>query len=99
MRYEDLVVDPRQAFEDAFASLALDVDVASLPIEGHDATLEPGHLVAGNRMQNERGVIHIRQDDAWRTELGARSRRTVELMTSSLRSRYGYAAGPDTTTR
>ena len=96
MRYEDLVVDPRRALHDACESLALDVDVASLPIEGHEATLEPGHLVAGNRMRNERGVIRIRQDDAWRTQLGARSRRTVELMTSPLRSRYGYAAaGPD----
>ena len=65
-----------------------DADLAFL--NGTQADLSSGHLVAGNRMRHLSGSITIAEDDGWRRELSVRSRRVVTGMTWPLLRHYGH---------
>ena len=92
VRYEDVVADPRAALRAvaAHGGLAADDEATSF-VDGSNVTLSTTHTVAGNPMRFTTGTIAIRRDDAWRTALPARSRRTILAITAPLRLRFGYA--------
>lgn len=86
-RYEDLVADPRATVSQVLASLGLD---ATVPDLDPGAQLRPGHAAAGNPSRHDRGALHLRLDDAWRTEMSRRDVTAVTALTSPLMRRYGY---------
>lgn len=93
VRYEDFVRAPAATLREVavFAGLAESVE---LPFDGDSAVrLSPNHQVAGNPMRFRTGRVELRADEAWRTELGAASRRLVTGLTLPLLARYGYLTG------
>ncbi len=91
LRYEDLVRRPsdelrRVARLHGDALRADDLDFLST--EG--LHLSSSHTVAGGRVRFQTGVVPLRTDERWRTEMSARQRRFVEVVTWPLRRRYGY---------
>ncbi len=94
LRYEDVLAEPeRRILEVArFAGVLAEDDAMSLDfIEGSTAHLStPMHSIAGNPLRFGGDDVVLRLDDAWRSELPARDRRTVELITGPVLGRYGY---------
>ena len=94
LRYEDVLAGPeRKILEVARFSGTLDLDGRpSLDfIDGTTAHLStPMHSVAGNPLRFGGADLELRLDDAWRNELSAGDRRTVELITRPVLGRFGY---------
>lgn len=93
IRYEDLVADPALVLDEvaAFAGLELGCEQrAELLVRR--MTLATTHTVDGNPMRLRQGITAIRVDNAWRRELPARVRLSVELLTWPLLRLYGYRA-------
>ncbi len=91
LRYEDLVRRPREELTQV-AQLHGDPprteDLDFLTDAG--LRLSSSHTVAGGRVRFQTGVVPLRTDERWRTELPAWQRRFVEVVTWPLRRRYGY---------
>jgi hypothetical protein len=93
VRYEDLVAAPAATTEDAWRALGLPGQ-ARLPMVTPDSIeLGSTHSVAGNPVRFRTGLTRIAADDAWRSALGARDRRTVTAMTWPVLNTYGYLRG------
>jgi Sulfotransferase family len=91
LRYEDFVADPKTTLKriGKFTGLATsDADLNFLAADGFQ--MDAGHNVAGNPMKFQTGRIPIKRDDAWRTHLGDKSKRTVSLLSAPMSLRYGY---------
>ena len=91
IRYEEFVHEPAAALRRMAAFMdetIADDDLAF--VQGHEATMSSGHLVAGNRMRLRSGPITISEDDAWRRDLSPRSRRVVTGMTWPMLRHYGH---------
>ena len=54
------------------------------------AQLATNHLVAGNPMRFQSGLIPLQRDDAWRDAMPVHDQHVVERVTGLLRRRYGY---------
>ena len=91
VRYEEFVrrpaVELRRIAEHMDVHLS-DADLAFM--DGKQADLSSGHLVAGNRMRHDSGPITIAEDDGWRRDLSKRSRRVVTGMTWPLLRHCGH---------
>src|SRR5258705_10833065 len=87
-RYEDLVRDPEAELRRVlrFADLPETIDF----LHGETASLQPNHTVDGNPMRFASGPLLIKADEAWRTQMDARDRRSVTAITGPLLRRYGY---------
>ena len=90
VRYEDLLADPVGVLRRLTA-------LADLPgtsfdfVDGAEVHVqEPMHSIAGNPMRFGGDRMTLRLDDAWRTKLPAKDRRTVTAMCAPLLKRYGY---------
>lgn len=91
LRYEDFVASPRVHTREVVDFLGLDVPEDELPFEGeHGVRLATDHSVWGNPMRLQSGVVPLRADDAWRTDLPAATRRAVTAITWPGLLRYGY---------
>lgn len=90
LRYEDLVEDPAGHLRLVAAFAGVDDPDQSLFDDG-TVELAPTHSVDGNPMRFKTGPLQVRRDDGWRTGLSAGDRRVVDLVTSPLLLRYGYA--------
>lgn len=91
LRYEDVVAAPRDRTRDIADFLGLDIPDAELPFEGPtDVRLATDHSVWGNPMRLQTGVVSMRPDEAWRTQLPAGARRTVSAISWPGLLRYGY---------
>ena len=90
-RYEDLLSAPRDTIArlSAFAGVATPGETLAF-VGDDDVDLQVGHTVDGNPMRLQRGPIHLRRDDAWRTGLSRRDRRIVEAIAGPLAMAYGY---------
>lgn len=86
LRYEDFVRNPE----------ACAAEAASL-VDPAPPVLRPGggwaHSISGNPVRFEQRPLKIRLDDEWQTQLGARNRRAVTVVTAPLLRRYGYLGG------
>ena len=90
LRYEDLADHPRAAFEQIAAFTGVDLVP---PFTGaREVATTTVHTVAGNADRMRSGPLTVRLDDAWTTELPARSRRLVTGLTLPLLARYRYPA-------
>jgi hypothetical protein len=98
IRYEQFLIDPRQALLDLgrYAGLALrDADLDFLG-DGH-ADLTPGHSAAGNPMRFTVGRLPLRRDDAWVRALPRSQRRLVGAVCAPMLRAYGYPLNPTST--
>jgi len=88
VRYEDLVVNPRDTLSSIQKFTGVDlrpsIDRAAA---GH--SLKMGHIVAGNRMRRSK-VVAIRPDWEWQENLPMFDRVLSRVLSSGLRTRYGY---------
>ena len=91
VRYEDLVSDPHLVLVAIaeFSGLSADPDPAGF-VDGSEVHLQHSHMVEGGRVRFSPSPLTMRLDEAWRTEMPTRRRRTVELVTTLSRRRYGY---------
>lgn len=90
MRYEDLVLDPVGAVEQAWSALELP-GRAELPmLTPTSIDLGTTHSVAGNPMRFRTGVTHLKADEAWREQLDPRDRRVVTAMAWPVLKSFGY---------
>lgn len=91
LRYEDVISRPADELARVARSLGEDVDPADLSfVDGTNVQLRESHTASGNPNRFDAGWVPLRLDDAWRSALPARDRRTVELITAPLRTVYGY---------
>jgi hypothetical protein len=91
LRYEDLVADPRRHIGAIARSVGLRADRDALAfLTDSSVRLDSDHSVAGNPMRFRTGTLHLRADDAWRSELDVGSRRIVTAVTAPLLARHGY---------
>ena len=92
LRYEDLAEHPQAAIEQIAAFTGVDL---APPFTGaREVATTTVHTVAGNADRMRSGPLTVRLDDAWTTELPARSRRLVTGLTLPLLARYRYPASP-----
>ena len=91
MRYEEFVGDPAAALRVVGDRFGIEIGEDDLGfLQGREADLLPGHLVAGNRMRLHSGPITIVEDAAWRRDLPERSQRIVTTLTWPLLRHYGH---------
>ncbi len=91
IRYEDLVARPRPTLERALREVGLSPRTGGLSHVGERSVhLTPSHGVAGSRTRFTEGRIQLELDDAWRSSLPTRARRTVTAVTLPLLMSYGY---------
>lgn len=93
VRYEDVLAAPQERLlEIARFAGAVDDGVTELGfIDGDTAHLSTAmHSIAGNPLRFGGDDVVLRLDDAWRSKLPAGERRTVELITRPVLSRFGY---------
>ena len=93
VRYEDILAAPQERLVEIarFAGAIDDTTTALDFIEGNTAHLSTSmHSIAGNPLRFGGDDVTLRLDDAWKTELPAKDRRTVELITRPVLQRFGY---------
>lgn len=91
LRYEDLVARPRESVERALREVGLPVPAPALAHVGERSVhLTASHGVAGSRTRFTTGRVELSVDDAWRSMLPARARRTVTAVTLPQLVGYGY---------
>lgn len=89
LRYEDFARDPRASVENILSFLA---ESGAPPFEDdYTVRLGPNHIVAGNPSRFTTGLVTIKADEEWRSQMSARDQRLVELLTLPLMQRYGYS--------
>jgi hypothetical protein len=89
LRYEDFIADPAAAMTRILAMVGADGSVPPF-LAADSVNLNPNHSVAGNPDRLRHGVVRLRPDTRWLTEMSARDRRLVSLATAPLMLRYGY---------
>lgn len=99
LRYEDLVARPREALAAALDSIGLPPQPGWLDhVHDHSVMLGSTHGVAGSRFRFTTGTIDLRLDDAWRSAMPPRQRRSVSALTlpQLLTHQYVGRAAPKT---
>lgn len=91
-RYEDVVAAPTEALVEIARFAGIDAGPTFPFLHGQSAHLStPMHSIAGNPLRFGGDNVMLRVDDAWRTELPAAERRTVDRVTGPVLARYGYS--------
>ncbi len=93
MRYEDLVRTARTQMGRVLVFVGRDADTPLPYVGAGSVEVVVEHSVAGNPMRFRTGTLPLRLDEQWRTDLPARHRRLVAILTSPLLRAYGYASG------
>lgn len=88
VRYEDFVRSPADAVTSALG--AGDVEMSS------DTTvhLPTTHTVSGNPARMTRGIVDLRPDDAWHSEMSLRRRWLVSIISAPMLRTLGYRFRP-----
>jgi hypothetical protein len=93
LRYEDFVADPPGTLAAATAALGVPLAPADLPpVDGGRILLAPSHGLAGNPARFRSGIVQLRRDDGWTTEMPGTDRAVVTALTLPLLKAYGYPA-------
>ncbi len=87
LRYEDLVQRPGPTLAAVARFAGEDADD---PADGRRFQVGPGHVVWGNPDRFDTAVIDVRDDDAWRDELGPLAAAVTMVATGVVARRYGY---------
>jgi len=89
IRYEDFVARPDRALR-AVGGLT-GTPLGALPaVDESTVELAPTHTMSGNWSRFESGRVELREDPAWRRELSARDRATIEAVAWPLMVSYRY---------
>lgn len=97
LRYEDFVADPVGSLVAATTELGLPLAPEQLPaVDDGAILLEPSHGLSGNPSRFRSGVVRLRRDEAWASEMPAGARAVVTGLTLPLLVDYGYAPAPRT---
>lgn len=88
IRYEDFVSDPTQALNQ-IGNLIHCESQPLIQILHQNEALEPGHIVAGNRLRMS-GSIKLKADTEWMQKLPMKERRTFQILAGWLLRRYHY---------
>jgi len=89
LRYEDVIREPRRAIDRICAFVG--EDVAGSPfVSDTEVQLTPSHSVAGNPSRFTTGLVTLRPDDEWQTEMRTTDRAVVTTVTWPLLLRYHY---------
>ena len=92
VRYEDLATDPVGTIDRVLSFAGIAARPVGLEADGFDAS--PSHQVGGNPMKAASGLIAIRLDEQWKSELSTRTRLGVTCATFPLLLRYRYPLWP-----
>ncbi|MGI8576932.1 MAG: glycosyltransferase [Nocardioidaceae bacterium] len=97
MRYEDFVSNPRSAMDTALRELGLAPQPGWLDhVDGHTLKLAASHGLSGNPSRFDAGVVDLRLDEAWRTQLPRRTRALVTAIAApQLRASKRHAGSRD----
>lgn len=91
VRYEEFVADPRRVLAGIADFAGAPVDDAGLAFASDTGVeLTAQHTVSGNPVRFTTGLVPLRRDEAWRTELPAGQRRAVSVLAAPLLLAYGY---------
>lgn len=91
LRYEDFIRRPDQELVRVARALGEDIGPGDLSfVRPGEVELRQCHTASGNPNRFDDGWVPLRVDEAWRTALPDRDRRTVEVITAPLRAAYGY---------
>jgi len=89
LRYEDLIEDPIRTVE-AIKTFIGEPNIGLPKISDEEILLKPNHSIAGSETRSDSGVVRLRVDAAWRTELAHWPRVIITLVTFPFLRRYGY---------
>lgn len=89
LRYEDLIEQPIQMVE-AIKTLIDEPGIGMPKVTNGEIVLKPNHSIAGSETRADSGVVKLRVDAAWRTELASWSRAVITVVTFPFLRRYGY---------
>jgi hypothetical protein len=93
--YEDFVTNPLRTLAHATTELGLPLTPADIPVvDGGRVELGPSHGLSGNPARFRSGVVELRRDDGWRTDMPPRDRAVVTALTLPLLKAYGYPVRP-----
>lgn len=95
VRYEDFVAAPSRTINRILDDLETPrraEDAAH--VDGTSVRLGVDHLIASNPNRSRRGLVELREDDAWRREMPPLRQWIVTAMTLPLLRRYGYQVLP-----
>ena len=91
LRYEDLVLNPRESLESVLAFTHQDkVELSPRFLDGGFIIEEPSHMVSGNPVRFSKGQIRLELDDEWKRKMDPLQKAVVTLLTFLLLFRYGY---------
>ena len=88
LRYEDFVADPQQAVKRIMHFVG--ESTASFPLRGRDVELGVNHTVGGNPSRFQTGVVGLRLDEKWRTNMSRSDKAIATVLSWPLLRRYGY---------
>lgn len=89
VRYEDWARLPRAEVTRALAFAGLE-EQPNDRLGDDSVDLGPTHTCSGNPARFRHGVIHVRSDEGWRSQLPRRTQRLVAGVTLPLLAAYGY---------
>ncbi len=89
LRYEDFIADPAAAVA-AITAMAGAQGAALPTLTGGAVHLNANHSVAGNPDRLRHGIVRLRADTRWVSEMRGRDRVLVSVATAPLLRRYGY---------
>jgi hypothetical protein len=90
VRYEDFLKSPAGSLTQILR--LVDENAAELPfVTANTVNLAtPNHSVFGNLVRFQTGVVELRQDERWRTQMKRHNKLFTTVLTSPLLLRYGY---------
>lgn len=93
LRYEDFVANPRGSLQEILNFVA--ATSSSLPLQDdHTIDVTIQHTVSGNPSRFLTGMVELREDRSWETEMKRRDRMLVNALTWPLLIKYGYPIAP-----
>jgi hypothetical protein len=91
VRYESFIQEPEQTLAAVARFAGLDADGIEFDfIEGNALRLRPAHTVSGNPLRFATGLLELRPDEAWRSQLPRRDRLLVSMLTYPQLAHYHY---------
>ena len=89
LRYEDFVAEPRKTIRRVLEPVQ--EEATSLPhVAEHEVKLGANHNIWGNPNRFQTGLVRLRPDDEWVSQMKSYPKTLVALLTLPLLVRYGY---------
>lgn len=89
LRYEDFVAEPRKTIEGAL-ELVWEEATPVPHVAEHEVKLGANHNIWGNPNRFQTGLVRLRPDDEWASQMRPQDKSLVTSLTLPLLVRYGY---------